>query len=49
MRGKRSPLFLLSFAILRLSLSVLTLLELAHGAPCADTLEGKSMREQFIK
>jgi predicted nucleic acid-binding protein len=31
------------------ALSVLTLLELAHGAARADTLERKSMREQFIK
>jgi len=31
------------------ALSVLTLLELAHGAARADTLERKSMREQFIE
>lgn len=32
-----------------IALSVLTLLELAHGAARADTLERKSMREQFIE
>jgi tRNA(fMet)-specific endonuclease VapC len=31
------------------ALSVLTLLELAHGAARADTLARKSMREQFIE
>lgn len=31
------------------ALSVLTLLELAHGAARADTLERKKMREQFIE
>jgi predicted nucleic acid-binding protein len=31
------------------ALSVLMLLELAHGAARADTLERKSMREQFIE
>jgi|SRR5579864_996542 len=31
------------------ALSVLTLLELAHGAARADTLERKNMREQFIE
>jgi tRNA(fMet)-specific endonuclease VapC len=30
------------------ALSVLTLLELAHGAARADTLERKNMRQQFI-
>ena|ERR1051325_1545953 len=32
-----------------IALSVLALLELAHGAARADTLERKSMREQFIE
>ncbi|HEY2117137.1 MAG TPA: PIN domain-containing protein [Candidatus Angelobacter sp.] len=31
------------------ALSVLTLLELAHGAARADTLERKNVREQFIE
>src|SRR5689334_371522 len=47
MPGKCSPLFLLGLAILKLLF--LTLLELAHGAARADTLERKSMREQFIE
>jgi len=49
MRGKCSPLFLSSrLGNTEVALSVLTLLELAHGAARADTLERKKMREQFI-